>query len=496
MSEAKLAAEVKLSHSQVQQLQRQKRAHRINNEKYFRIHPELRTMMSSFMSSLLADKPEKVDEYAERYFTDPELARKLGFVGWTRPSTPQPEAPGMVFEEEYDESELNPEVAGDTGMDEVELEQLLISLFKEADKDGSGSLDHAEFTELMATASLGLSKQEVKMLLAEADENNDGTITYQEFVPLAVETVQTMRLKQRYVEYEEDMAYELLEAAMAIVGQTAEQFNDFVAAAGEKLGTGGLFSRNQLKALLKSPALGLSKQQANQAAHAVAYDGEGVVSVATLSTTLYDIVLNVVADALRQQNLGEVGAELTAIFTHYDKSGSGFIEVKVARTALLQSFEFITRLQATALFNDAPTNDEGLVDWKAFLPKLTALLKAMGDPMAIRERNALAIRSNFTPMEMMSHLDKQQFESTIAALFKDADKDGNGTLDVHEFQRLLGDSSIGLKKQEIDGLRNYFDTDHSGDISLAEFQDIAYNVLGQISRERAIMEAMDIADGY
>ena len=264
----------------------------------------------------------------------------------------------------------------------------------------------------------------------------------------------------------------------------------------EKLGTGGLFSRNQLKALLKSPALGLSKQQANQAAHAVAYDGEGVVSVATLSTTLYDIVLNVVADALRQQNLGEVGAELTAIFTHYDKSGSGFIEVKVARTALLQSFEFITRLQATALFNDAPTNDEGLVDWKAFLPKLTALLKAMGDPMAIRERNALAIRSNFTPMEMMSHLDKQQFESTIAALFKDADKDGNGTLDVHEFQRLLGDSSIGLKKQEIDGLRNYFDTDHSGDISLAEFQDIAYNVLGQISRERAIMEAMDIADGY
>lgn len=497
MSEAKLAGEVKLSQSAEQGLQRQKRAHRINNEKFFRIHPELRQMVSSFVSSLLANKPDDVSGYAEKFFTDPELAQKLGFTGWTRPTTPLPEEAPMVFEEEYEEGELNPELAGDTELDVVELEQLLISLFKEADSDNSGSLDHDEFTNLMATADLGLSKQEVKMLLAEADENNDGTITYQEFVPLAVETVQTMRLKQRYVEYEADIEQELLDCAMSIVGKTVDEFNAYVKQSCEKLGSGGVFSRNQLKALLKAPALGLSKQQANQAAQEVTYDASGAVGLDALVTPLnglYETVIGVVAEALRQANTGEVGAELTQIFEYYDKESTGLLEKKVARSALLNGYPFITRLQATSLFSDAPTDESGLVQWKTFLPKLTALIKAMGDPQAIRERAELQLRSEFTPVEMMSHLDQQQFERTIAALFKEADQDGNGQLDVHEFQRVLGNPDIGLRLEEIDALRDFFDSDGDAMISLQEFTEMAYNSLGQLAREREIMKAMDLAD--
>ena len=79
------------------------------------------------------------------------------------------------------------EAVGTTEMDPLELEQLLISLFKEADQDESGYLDFNEFAQLMATSDIGLSKKELEYLLAEADENSDGKVTYQEFVPLAVE---------------------------------------------------------------------------------------------------------------------------------------------------------------------------------------------------------------------------------------------------------------------------------------------------------------------
>ena len=105
----------------------------------------------------------------------------------------------------------------------VELENLLVDLFREADTDGSGSLDLAEFEKLMATASLGLSSSEVKLLLSEADENADGCVSYQEFVPLAVEVVQTMRLKARYDEYEEEVSEEYRSAAMMIVGLSADE---------------------------------------------------------------------------------------------------------------------------------------------------------------------------------------------------------------------------------------------------------------------------------
>ena len=88
MSEAKIAGSVKIPEEVAGSLARQKRAHRINNEKYFRVHPELRTMMSAFISGLLRDKPDNVHVYAEEFFTDPGLANSLGLTGWSRPETP------------------------------------------------------------------------------------------------------------------------------------------------------------------------------------------------------------------------------------------------------------------------------------------------------------------------------------------------------------------------------------------------------------------------
>ena len=185
-SEAKVMGEVKLTIKAQAELKRQKRAQRINNEKYFRVHPELREMTSAFISALLVDKPDDVHLYAEQFFTNPELAHTLGKQGWSRPVSPEPDyLPAM--EEEFDAEELDPGISGATGDDVVDLEQLLISLFKEADKDGSGSLDLAEFEELMTTANLGLSKQELKMILADIDEDQNAQISYSEFVPLAVE---------------------------------------------------------------------------------------------------------------------------------------------------------------------------------------------------------------------------------------------------------------------------------------------------------------------
>jgi Ca2+-binding EF-hand superfamily protein len=39
-------------------------------------------------------------------------------------------------------------------------------------------------------ADLGLSDREVKRVMAEADFNDDGEISYAEFIPLAVDLVQ------------------------------------------------------------------------------------------------------------------------------------------------------------------------------------------------------------------------------------------------------------------------------------------------------------------
>lgn len=324
-----------------------------------------------------------------------------------------------------DAAELS-EVGGTTELNPVELENLLVDLFREADTDGSGSLDLAEFEKLMATANLGLSTSEVKLLLSEADENADGCVSYQEFVPLAVEVVQTMRLKARYDEYEEELSEEYRSAAMMIVGLSADEVATAVTAAVAKLNTSGVINKSQLKALLKQPVFGLSKQQVNSTAAAVTWNKDGATNGAALAEGLHETLVSVVAHALQLQSLGEAGSEVARVFEMYDKASTGLIEPRAAKIALLQGFPFTTRVQVNALISDAaaPYSDDGKLCWRDYLPKMTKCLEAMGDPAAIRERSEISARSEFQPVAMMSHLDRQQFERKLKQLFHEADADG------------------------------------------------------------------------
>lgn len=498
--EASITGAVSLTFDAQKQLRQQKRALRVNNEQFFRAHPELKTMCSAFMSALLRDKPDDVELYAEEFFTNPELASSLGLSGWTKPPTPVPDDDdiGGGFEEgsegEYfDEDELNPEMGGTTEMTPLELEKLLIDLFQEADQDGNGVLDRKEFEGLMQTAALGLSKLELDLLLAEADENADNQITYQEFVPLAVEVIQTMRLKARVEELDEELSEEFRDAAMSIVSMSPEEVSAAVLGASEKLNAGGRLSRAQLKALLKQPSFGISKQQINTAASKLTYDPDGTIAAEQCASQLHEVLIATVAQALQMQNLGEVGAELVALFGHYDKEDTGFLDPKVVKQALMSAFPFATRVQVNALVNDpnAPYDKDGNLGWKEYLPKITHVIKAMGDPSAIRERAELSMRAEFQPVEMMSHLDRDGFEAKLKSLFEEADADGSGDLDPQEFRRCLSESDLGLSPHDIQDLLDAADADNDGRISAHEFVSFAYDILAQLSRERAIMAAMD-----
>ena len=83
MTEHTVTSTVKLSANDQAALQRQKRAQRVNNEQYFRVHPELRQMTSAFISALLADKPDDAAPVRRAVLHEPgarALARPLRLV--------------------------------------------------------------------------------------------------------------------------------------------------------------------------------------------------------------------------------------------------------------------------------------------------------------------------------------------------------------------------------------------------------------------------------
>ena len=57
--------------------------------------------------------------------------------------------------------------------------------------DNSGSLSYKEFAGAFKTLSYGLSDNDIKTLIALADDNNDEKITWEEFIPVAIDSIKT-----------------------------------------------------------------------------------------------------------------------------------------------------------------------------------------------------------------------------------------------------------------------------------------------------------------
>lgn len=67
-----------------------------------------------------------------------------------------------------------------------ELGQYVLDLFKAKDADMSGMLRVDEVRDLLHQAMLGLSRMQIYSVISEAEVNHDGKIIYQQFVPKAV----------------------------------------------------------------------------------------------------------------------------------------------------------------------------------------------------------------------------------------------------------------------------------------------------------------------
>ena len=63
-----------------------------------------------------------------------------------------------------------------------QLRARLRSLFDRVDTDGSGTVSTSELAELCSTLNLDLTRRQVKKMLQEADEDNSGSLDFEEFV--------------------------------------------------------------------------------------------------------------------------------------------------------------------------------------------------------------------------------------------------------------------------------------------------------------------------
>jgi len=108
-------------------------------------------------------------------------------------------------------------------LEDDELAQYLIDLFKAKDTEMTGLLYVDEIRDLLHQAMLGLTRMQIYTVISEAEVNMDNKIAYASFIPLAVKTIRSMLSFEKSVAQEvqdagpeaEDNFYLVLDEAFA-----------------------------------------------------------------------------------------------------------------------------------------------------------------------------------------------------------------------------------------------------------------------------------------
>jgi Ca2+-binding EF-hand superfamily protein len=399
----------------------------------------------------------------------------------------------------------------DAQLDREELmdsERQLIDWFDAADADGKGYLNAQEFYMLVRSKAgdLGLTDDEIAVMLSYADENEDGVIEYKEFVPMAAEMMQNVEARRLAVQVMQDRDLVAEEAANRELYSLEMQYTVELIltrlASCDPDGT-GIVSRGDFYRAISHRKIGLMRHEINlvmsnctPAGEVEGKSGDGSGEPRVNYGNVMQLLLAVRHHTARQAVLSQsqTGLEKTLMNAcmSSDPSGTGMIRL-VDMKAVLANLRgvLINRLQLYSLLADAEitwdaASECDVLDYQAFVPRAAVALQIMFDPIAVSERTKLVQRAEVQPVELLDGRDRSAIEAELGALFQKFDADGNGFLDRGEFRRCLQSTELKLSKEEVAILMNAADADQNKKVDYAEFIEFAYNILLHLARERAL----------
>ena len=216
-------------------------------------------------------------------------------------------------------------------------------------------------------ADLGLSDRETKRVMAEADFDGNGEISYAEFIPLAVDLVQSMYAKMEMEAAkakEEDEARE--EAKNYLLhGMTKEEVESVMIDIFHKSdadGSGAL-SLQEFQKCCRDADIGLTRKEVNILMHQCDVDGDGHISYEEFVPLCFEMLTEILKDELLQEKRTPTELEtfLVQIFSEADIDGAGALS-PLAMKEVIKSADFgLTRLQIHSVLAEAEYDEDGVM---------------------------------------------------------------------------------------------------------------------------------------
>lgn len=264
------------------------------------------------------------------------------------------------------------------GMGKKDLETLMLKVFSKSDVDRNGTLDRKEFKNCLKSAHLGLTRKDINLIMSSVDLNQDGVISYAEFIPVCYEVL-VERFKEEVIRNQITSNSDSLQNMLLEAFQTADPSST------------GLIPRGDLKAILKQlsyETLGLSTLQLVNLISKAPVTQSGQVQyiqfvpvAANIIYRIYDVdaiklriqaiksvTVNDSVEKMSRLDFNVLRSSLERMFLEVDSEDKGFltedqvIEVLDRLGTLEQEIE-LTEGHKQAMFAAVDSNSDGKVDW-------------------------------------------------------------------------------------------------------------------------------------
>jgi Ca2+-binding EF-hand superfamily protein len=409
-------------------------------------------------------------------------------------------------------------VAAQAAQDLRELREVVEKIFDVYDEDRSGFLDASEFNAVFTdlTSELGLSISDSTRLseeiLQNVDVNGDGQVQRAEFMPIAMDILQSILDEaEADREFAQDEDQLIKQAQDVLVhGMTEEELTEILFGLFKDADkdASGFLDADEFHNCLTSTEIGFTQEEIELMKNSVDANGDGRIDFNEFVPLAYSLLVEVIAKQIGDENEkkhslsidaqekaqqlvndlsdAELEDTLRKIFDGADKNNNGVLELDEFRECLRSSNLGFTDDLIQYLVSEVDSNKDNVIDYAEFCPLCYELLLKIIEVEVSKDDGASdkAAESDNEAGNaedvILSGMSSEEIESLLYDIFQAADVDGSGNLDPNEFSQALRDSDINLSPEQIKSLLAEIDTDGDGQINYVEFVPVAFEVLTKI----------------
>jgi Ca2+-binding EF-hand superfamily protein len=432
--------------------------------KEFAVPKDFPSVLKSFTREVLRSQPDNIYQFGATYFT--ELLAQA-------------------------DAAARGESDGPRRLDRAELEQLLAQMFVEADTDGSGALNIVELKQVFKMADLGLSDKMLRQVMLEADYDGNGEITYDEFLPVAIDLVYDMYAKmdaeaERAAD-EEDAREEA--AALLVHGMSKEQVEAIMSDIFQKndVDNSGALSVSEFVKCMQDADIGLTKKEITALMYSCDADGDGTISYTEFVPLCFELLIEIFSQEILKDRRppSELESFLLECFTNADAAGTGRLGAHALYATIRNADLGLNKLQIHRCLADVAFDEDGTADYAKVAASSADLIYRLLDPVAQEERYEALVALEGGDGMTVHGLDEAGVFEALRGAFAQYDPEGTGRTPQAETLAAIK-AALPLTEQEVNALLSCCEFDEAGMCAYDELCSYAFYILQYLAQETAI----------